>query len=1175
MANGPQPGYLDPDDRMERRTAHLRAHDPQVRDATPLPAIDEAIRRPGITLARTMATVMDAYADRPALAERARELVRDPETGRAEHRLLPRFDTLTYAELWSRVGALAAELHQAPHHPLRAGEFVAVLGFTGIDYATIDLACARTGAVCVPLQNSATADRLLPIMTETAPRVLAAGSELLDTAVDLALRTDSVRRLVVFDHRPDADDDRERFEAARQRLADAGGRVVVEALAEVVDRGRGLAPAPEFEDGDPDRLALLIYTSGSTGAPKGAMYTDRLVARLWQGFWPRETGLPLIGFGYLPMSHLAGRAMLFATLGSGGTTCFTARSDQSTLFEDLELARPTDLLLVPRVCDTLLQRYRAEIDRRTAEGGDPAALDAEVKRELRETFLGGRLLWVGCGSAPLSDEMAAFVESCVDLPLHDGYGSTEAGGVLGDHRLMRPPVRDYKLVDVPELGYFRTDLPHPRGELLLLTDALVPGYYRRPEVMAGLLDEDGYYRTGDIMAETGPDQLVYVDRRNNVLKLSQGEFVAVSHLEAVFASSPLVRQIFVHGSSERAYLLAVVVPVPEAVEQAGGDLDELKALIAASLQRTAKEAGLNSYEIPRDFLVETEPFSTANGLLSDIRKLLRPRLKDHYGERLEGLYTELAERENDELRALRGAGRDQPVVDTVVRAARALLGCPTRPTARFTDLGGDSLSALSFSRLLGEIFGVEVPVSVVISPANDLRRLAEHIERALSSDARRPSPAAVHGAAATEVRAGDLTLDAFVDAATLAAAPTLPHVEGPARTVLLTGASGYLGRFLCLAWLERLAATGGTLVCVVRGADAAAARERLHDTFDSGDPELLAHFEKLAEGRLEVLAGDIGEPDLGLDAPTWHRLARDVDLIVHPAALVNHVLPYEELFGPNVVGTAELIRMALTGRVKRFTYLSTVGVITAQTSSPDESADIRVTSPVRRLDDGYASGYATSKWAGEVLLREAHDLCGLPVATFRSDMILAHSRWGGQLNVPDLFTRLLLSVVATGIAPGSFYREGPDGGHVPAHYDGLPADFTAEAVTALGERATEGHHTYNVLNPHDDGVSLDTFVDWLADAGHPVRRIDDYDAWLARFETAMRSLPERQRQHSLLPLLHAFAVPAEPVAGSGLPADRFRAAVRAAGVGPDADIPHVSAALIHKYAADLRALKLI
>lgn len=108
-----------------------------------------------------------------------------------------------------------------------------------------------------------------------------------------------------------------------------------------------------------------------------------------------------------------------------------------------------------------------------------------------------------------------------------------------------------------------------------------------------MFDEDGFYRTGDVVAETGPDRLVYLDRRNNVLKLSQGEFVTVSKLEAVFGDSPLIRQIYLYGNSSRSYLLAVVVPT----EDVNGR-DDAKSLIGESLLDIAKTAGLQSYEIP-------------------------------------------------------------------------------------------------------------------------------------------------------------------------------------------------------------------------------------------------------------------------------------------------------------------------------------------------------------------------------------------------------------------------------------------------------------------------------------------------------------------------------------------------------------------------------------------------
>ncbi len=425
----------------------------------------------------------------------------------------------------------------------------------------------------------------------------------------------------------------------------------------------------------------------------------------------------------------------------------------------------------------------------------------------------------------------------------------------------------------------------------------------------------------------------------------------------------------------------------------------------------------------------------ANGLLSDIRKLLRPRLRERYGERLDQLYAELARAENDELAALRASGADQPVQETVIRAARALLGASSTevtPDATFLDLGGDSLSALSFSNLLHDVFGVEVPVGVVINPAGDLRSVAAHIERLRDGDAV-PTPASVHGPDAVEIRAEHLRLDAFLDPATLAAAPGLPApAAGEPRTVLLTGATGFLGRFMCLDRLEQAARTGGTVVCVVRGSDDAAARRRLDETFDSGDPELLRHYRALAEEHLEVLAGDLGSPRLGLDEATWERLASEVDVVLHPGALVNHVLPYGQLFGPNVVGTAEVVRLALTTRLKPVVYLSTIGVADQiPAGSFAEETDIREMSAVRHVHDGYANGYAMSKWAGEVLLREAHDLCGLPVTVFRSDMILAHTRWAGQLNVPDVFTRLIVTLLATGLAPASFYEPGPRRGPGP------------------------------------------------------------------------------------------------------------------------------------------------
>ena len=276
-----------------------------------------------------------------------------------------------------------------------------------------------------------------------------------------------------------------------------------------------------------------------------------------------------------------GRGVLYRTLATGGTAYFAASSDLSTLFEDLALVRPTELNFVPRIWDMFFQEYqrgRPAVAPAPTRGRSMAEMRAEPARRavrLRADRLGA------------------------DLAGAEGVGRGHSSTCIWWRATARPrPARVRRRPDPAapgdrlqagrraRLGYFLTDQPHPRGELLVKSEQLFPGYYKRPEVTAEVFDADGFYRTGDIIAELGPDQLRYLDRRNNVLKLSQGEFVTVSKLEAAFSDSPLVHQIYVYGNSARPYLLAVVVPTEDA--QSRYDAAELKPAISESLQDAAR-----------------------------------------------------------------------------------------------------------------------------------------------------------------------------------------------------------------------------------------------------------------------------------------------------------------------------------------------------------------------------------------------------------------------------------------------------------------------------------------------------------------------------------------------------------------------------------------------------------
>src|SRR5947208_12981507 len=219
------------EERLARRISDLYATDQQFADARPSESVAGAIEAPDLGLPQIVRTILDGYADRPALGQRAVEFVTDPSTGRTTAQLLPRFDTITYRELSDRVDAVAAAL---THSPVEPGDRVAILGFTSIDYTVVDMALLHLGAVSVPLQTSAPVSQLRPIAAETEPVAVATSIDFVDDAVELMLTGHLPQRLVVFDYHGEADDHREALEAATTRLAETP--VVVETLADVLAR---------------------------------------------------------------------------------------------------------------------------------------------------------------------------------------------------------------------------------------------------------------------------------------------------------------------------------------------------------------------------------------------------------------------------------------------------------------------------------------------------------------------------------------------------------------------------------------------------------------------------------------------------------------------------------------------------------------------------------------------------------------------------------------------------------------------------------------------------------------------------------------------------------------------------------------------------------------------------
>lgn len=378
----------------------------------------------------------------------------------------------------------------------------------------------------------------------------------------------------------------------------------------------------------------------------------------------------------------------------------------------------------------------------------------------------------------------------------------------------------------------------------------------------------GYYHMGDIMEHRGGDMYVYIDRRKNVIKLSQGEFVSVSRVEAVYSGHNAIHQIYLYGNSRRSYLLAVIVPSTPWLEELKAALGGvppsepvIKEKLRAVVEAQARAEGLQSYEVPRDIIVEMEHFSRANSLLTDSNKPARGRLRQVYGPKLEALYEALEERHQRRLKQIR-TDPAASAEDKVKAAVELTLGVEVPSMdATFRQLGGDSLASVRLADFLKDMTGVEVGVAVLLDPSVDLAQLTRVVEDGGLDDEEKLFRR-VHGQGALEtIRAADLSLEHFIPSAELEAmaggrAAQAGKDHAP-RVVLLTGATGFLGRNLLLELLQRVSQRNGKIVCLVREASDEAARRRLLEG-SLGDPETseLRKAVQPYESALEVLAGE-------------------------------------------------------------------------------------------------------------------------------------------------------------------------------------------------------------------------------------------------------------------------------------------------------------------------------
>jgi long-chain acyl-CoA synthetase len=178
-------------------------------------------------------------------------------------------------------------------------------------------------------------------------------------------------------------------------------------------------------------------------------------------------------------------------------------------------------------------------------------------------------------SAPIADNVLAFLKVAFCCPIVEAYGQTESCGAsfstkLFDNRTghVGGPALGVEcmLRDVPDLKYTRESQPNPQGEVLLRGPSIFVGYFRNPTLTQETKDPQGWLHTGDVGELLEGNSLKIIDRIKNIFKLSQGEYIVSEKLERVYEQSTYVAQIFIHGDSLRNHIVAIAHPDYPAVK---------------------------------------------------------------------------------------------------------------------------------------------------------------------------------------------------------------------------------------------------------------------------------------------------------------------------------------------------------------------------------------------------------------------------------------------------------------------------------------------------------------------------------------------------------------------------------------------------------------------------------
>lgn len=572
-----------------------------------------------------------------------------------KYRVDGKYTDITYSDLNRMVDEVAAGLSSLG---IGKGDRVALFSYNRPEWAMVDLAALKLGAVVVPIYHTLTAPTVAYILKDSDAKVMFVESpELFEIASEALPGARRLKDVISF------------FATEPGRLC----HTCVQDFASLRRTGSGLisrAEIPPPAKVDVLDLATVIYTSGTTGEPKGVMLSHRnIVSNAW-------TAARLFGINqedtmvsFLPLCHAFERTAGYYTMIFSGGTIAYAGSIQ-TVAEDVKEIRPTLLITVPRMLEKVYEAVQGRIDAGSVlkrgmalsavkvfskyahfrEHGHRIPPLLKLKRRILKSLVvdkihaisGGRLRAIMSGGAPLGRRLARIARN-FEFPIAEGYGLSEAAPVVA--------------VSVPaeyRVGTVGKPLPgvevrvSAEGEVLVRGPNVMMGYLNKPEATAEVIDNEGWLHTGDMGRLDEKGYLTITGRIKELIVTSYGKNIAPVPIEDELCRSQYVEQAMVYGD-RKAYLVALVVPRKAAVESLARTLGvsapdypsllksaKLHQQVEADVLKRVKD--LAPFEQVKAIALIPEPFTVDNDLLTPTLKLRRPKIVERWQQEIQKLY---------------------------------------------------------------------------------------------------------------------------------------------------------------------------------------------------------------------------------------------------------------------------------------------------------------------------------------------------------------------------------------------------------------------------------------------------------------------------------------------------------------------------------------------------------